>query len=573
MKKKDIKLPSLRNLHQISSSKNDNFKFNQYDILSWKQSFLDSRFLAWTNRGDYETLSDAVKDLSLEITLLNLRIEAPVDVKDLVEALSKLHPGIETLDFNLSSLGLRMSTRELMQVFAAIPKHVTTLSLANNKLGTKTSEELAQILKAIPNHVMSLDLSNNDLRAGQIIKAFPNHIKTLNLSSNCLGDSLDLKELIQLLPNSITSLDLSYNNLGKSLYGIGVLLACIPSNINTLDISGNNFTLTANEMEFVLEFLPNHVRNLKGFINVVSKRGLELAQVISTMPEQLTSLDLSRQLIGYFDPTIEDVYVFSADELVPMVKAIPKNIITLDLSHNQLNEMGSKSLVQMFAALPSHISSLNLSDNGFDKLTATELARIFASIPKQVSSFNLSSNNFGYPGVEDLAQVFAAIPAGVTHLNLSQNEFGRSKYQCKNLDQAFSALPKHVSSLNLAGNKLEMLSVEELEKFAGTLPYIKTIELSYKEIREMSFEQRQALKSVFNNVEKVIWCDEQGSELQFKTGHALLETQRYARELCGKLNSSPSKGGIFYSSSANGVVDKALEGKEEVQQRTVTYLN
>ncbi|WP_131783961.1 hypothetical protein [Legionella gresilensis] len=602
------KIGSVRTDQNGADPSYDDFKFLQSAVLGWQQSRKNNYPFAWISNKEnkhYVTLSDAIKDLPLNINSLQIRIEVPVDVKDLVKAFAELQPGIDTLDFNLSHLGLNMSTEDLEQVFSAIPKHIKTLNLANNALDAKTGEELAQIIQALPSHINSLNLGSNNLgdktveELLQIIKALPSHITSFNLGYNGLGKKLgkELVQIVKALPNSIKSFNLGYsesnlndsNNseldrynseyelnkylLQKTMVNKFIqVLGALPNNIVKFDIGGEEYSkLKAVEIEKILESLPNHVRYLEdGIINIIFKKGKELEDIVRAIPKQLTSLNLSNQLIARSNEEIQDMRRPPIEELVQMIKAIPKNIVKLDLSGNELNELSSEELAQLVKALPDHIGSLNLARNNFYKVAAAELAHIFSSISKRVTSLNLSSNGLGVPVVKDLPLILSAIPPGVTHLNLSNNELDQI---CNHLDQAFRALPKHVSSLNLVGNHLDSFSIKVLEKIANSLPYIKTIKLNYEEIQKMSFEQRKALKSVFNNVEKVIWSDADGHTLQFNTSHTKLVAQRCAQELCSKLNSSPINGGLFYKSNSNEVVDKGLEGKEELQEKAVNGFN
>lgn len=153
-----------------------------------------------------------------------------------------------------------------------------------------------------------------------------------------------------------------------------------------------------------------------------------------------TLLDLSENKLG--ERTCE--------ELAAVFQAIPKNITSLILNHNELFK--SKSLAQIFNAIPKSVVSLSLRKNHLEYMAGADLAAAFKFLPDQITSLNLSDNGFGNKRIEAFVTILKAIPTAVTSLDLGNTRLG--KLTDKELTIAFKALPSHVTSLNLWRNNL-----------------------------------------------------------------------------------------------------------------------
>ena len=107
--------------------------------------------------------------------------------------------------------------------------------------------------------------------------------------------------------------------------------------------------------------------------------------------------------------------------------------------------------------------------------------------------------------------ILAAIqnaPSTVTALDLSNK--GLLFFTSDKLAKLFSGLPKNISTLKLQGvfSHLEDHFIDQLKPLAHSLPHIKTIYLNCTEVKGMSFEERDALKTLFPNIKKVVFADE-----------------------------------------------------------------
>ncbi|HAU1320192.1 TPA: hypothetical protein F8R96_04470 [Legionella pneumophila] len=158
------------------------------------------------------------------------------------------------------------------------------------------------------------------------------------------------------------------------------------------------------------------------------------------------------------------------------------------------------NLVQEFTTIPHGVTSLDLSWNNLDSISTVELMRAFANIPASVTSLDLRRNDLGYKSADELVH-------------------------------AFSSIPKHVVSLNLCLNYLHELSLENLVLLKDSLKYLQTVYLGYETVKNMSKEERQALGSVFPNVQKIILIDMSGKEIHPSYS---ITNSNLIRELSGK---------------------------------------
>ena len=150
-------------------------------------------------------------------------------------------------------------------------------------------------------------------------------------------------------------------------------------------------------------------------------------------------------------------------------KNFPKDLITLDLSNNQLTELQEGN----FQSLPS-VQSLRLSGNGI----STVDARAFASLP-HLMSLDLSRNPITYidnDAFEGLKQI---------------QTLSLLDMKLKSLRKPFKEIPT-VSSLNLGYNLLERIEDDDFERNEG----IRVLDLSNNRISTISVKAFSNLKSL-----------------------------------------------------------------------------
>ncbi|MGD9109130.1 MAG: hypothetical protein PVI75_08245 [Gammaproteobacteria bacterium] len=213
---------------------------------------------------------------------------------------------------SLNLVCLFMKTHaELRDVIPSIPKNITSLNLALNKLGEKKSYIVCYIIDAIPDNITSFNLCANSFSNYSGFKGFyldkimhainkKKNIKSLNLSGNYLGD-------------------ISTSHLCKTFKALS-------TEITSFSLEGNHFY----------------------------KKGSELVKIMKSLKEKnIKSLNLSDNDLGSL----------STDDLVKIFKNLPKNIKSLNLSNNKLGSLSTDDLVKIFQAIPKTVTIINLNYN------------------------------------------------------------------------------------------------------------------------------------------------------------------------------------------------------------------
>ncbi|HAU1184346.1 TPA: hypothetical protein JBI17_16685 [Legionella pneumophila] len=205
---------------------------------------------------------------------------------------------------------------------------------------------------------------------------------------------------------------------------------------------------------------------------------------------------------------------------------------------------------------------MSLSWNGLNSKSDAELAQAFAAIPASVTSLDLSWNGLNRINSSWLA----AIPVSVTSLDLRANLLGLKSYI--ELTHVFSSIPNHVVSLNLYLNYLQRLSLENLLLLKDSLKYLQTVYLGYDTVKNMSKEERQALGSVFPNIQKIILIDKNGKEIHPSQS---ITIANLIRELSGKAD-APSllNQCILFTQNHQTNIDH-LNIPEELKESILTF--
>ena len=217
---------------------------------------------------------------------------------------------------------------------------------------------------------------------------------------------------------------------------------------------------------------------------------------VAIRQEHITSLDLNTNLLCDADDNPEEEFEKTKEAL----STLPKTLKHLDLSSNRSSEYFSKKnakkLLDSLWSLETIRFVLNCKE-------------IFSYLPPSIHLLDLSGHYF--EEWEEKDSILFAIqdaPPTVTALDLSNN--GLLCLPSNELAKLFSGLPKNISTLKLQGvfSHLEDHFIDQLKPLAHSLPHIKTIYLNCTEVKGMSFEERDALKALFPNIEKVVFADE-----------------------------------------------------------------
>ncbi|STX29590.1 leucine-rich repeat-containing protein (substrate of the Dot/Icm secretion system) [Legionella beliardensis] len=219
------------------------------------------------------------------------------------------------------------------------------LLILKHKLTSPNITALIQFFAALPNHITSLDLSENflyNVRSTDLellLAAIPPSISSLNLSTNCLArhEHARLVQLLAAIPTTITSLDLS-DNLLHTLENLVTLLATISAHIVSLNLSKNLF---------------DH------------KTGMELAKIFTAIPATVSSLNLSQN----------NLHTFSVEKLDKLKDSLP-HIKTITLSYSEIQAMTPKQR-QALKAVFTNIEAVILVD-GQGTIISNPLAERYA---------------------------------------------------------------------------------------------------------------------------------------------------------------------------------------------------
>lgn len=188
-------------------------------------------------------------------------------------------------------------------------------------------------------------------------------------------------------------------------------------------------------------------------------------QYADAAPLEQTILDLSYNHLG----------MRSGEQLVKAFVAIPANISTLNLSHNEFDTHHNTApeLATAFEAIPAHVNKLILDSNDLGSFTGDELAYLFTSIPASVTSLSLMNTELHRRSGAQLAIGFASIPAHITSIDLGCNYLG-----IRELAIALAAIPCHINKISLNKSTLARLPANELALIFAAIPNsITTLDL------------------------------------------------------------------------------------------------
>jgi len=282
--------------------------------------------------------------------------------------------------------------------------------------------------------------------------------------STCVG------ELLKNIPRRITILKLTNDANGSILHSAEDKLNAwlnIPEHVTkvTLEAIGL-YNLGIVRLKKLMKKFSRHVTYLHIQDDYLSfyYPPHELASAISNLKGTLIHLNLSENNLGFFN-------IQNAEGIAPILKAIPKNVNSLDLSNNNLavTAEAAELVIANFKTIPSHVESLKISNNFFESWGANFLSRLLHSIPKTVTQLDFSDQQ-----------------------NLS--------------DLLLESIPLHVTKLKLFNTPLQTL--------ATPLPaHINTVYLKEADIKAITPEQRYVLRSVLININEIILVDDKGENL------------------------------------------------------------
>lgn len=177
--------------------------------------------------------------------------------------------------------------------------------------------------------------------------------------------------------------------------------------------------------------------------------------------------------------SLVNLYHKTVEEIITVLKAIPKEARLLIMSNNGLFSRGGSELAEICRNIPEWITRLDLSLNNLEQLPSTEMVVAFSGFPKNIYDLNIGWNNLGISSEEDIITLFKTLPPTITHLNISYNVFSARK-----LERAVVFLNKNVIHLNLQGNVFYLDETAQVVKAFKAFPeHVTELILSRNELQ------------------------------------------------------------------------------------------
>ncbi len=441
----------------------------------------------------------------------------------------KLPKNMQSISFGTTKLDLsnalgNKTTDEIIEILHAIPEDIIALDLSGLELGMRNPAELIQILKAIPSWVTSVNLSKNKLNLFTkdelilILDAFHANLAFLDLELNNLGkkSATDLSGILAILAqrNKLTALSLRANNLCFRKDTFELIFAVkeglsVLGNITDLNLSNNGLgIIDTSKLVQAITCFSGHLTSLNLGWNGLNQKSNDgnLIEILKAIPRNITSLNLEANCFGGIETNV----------LISIMKNIPEHIISLSFSQDNLANIyesdmfgGLETIIPAFSdknddemerilgAIPDTLKLLDLSGMNFYKRGVDSLIRIINAIPKGVSALKFGNNHLGLMKNGGGERFISAIPSHITSIDLSDNDFGEMK--TNELKRCFAAIPAHVTSIYLGNNKFYKKSNNELNELLGTIPLtVKNVNLKKNKL----FKKTDKTDKFFRMLEK-----------------------------------------------------------------------
>ncbi|XP_076133115.1 NACHT, LRR and PYD domains-containing protein 12-like [Alosa pseudoharengus] len=320
------------------------------------------------------------------------------------------------IELDLSQNDLRDSGVQLLSMGLFSPHcKLQTLRLAECKLSENSCEIVATVLQS-PNSLIELDLSHNDLRDSGVqllsMGLFSPHCKlqTLRLAECKLSEnSWKIVATVLQSPNSLIELDLSHNDLRDS--GVQLLSMGLFSphcKLQTLRLA--ECKLSENSWKIVATVLqsPNSLIELDLSHNDLRDSGVQLLSM------GLFSPHCKLQTLRLADCKLTD----TSCEIVASVLQSPNSLQQLDLSDNDLGDFGVQLLSKGLSSSNCKIQTLRLADCKLTDRSCEIVASVLQS-PNSLQQLDLSDNDLGDLGVQLLSKGLSSSNCKIQTLRLS----------------------------------------------------------------------------------------------------------------------------------------------------------
>ncbi|XP_041960843.1 protein NLRC5-like isoform X19 [Alosa sapidissima] len=350
------------------------------------------------------------------------------------------------LVLDLSNNNLGDSGVQLLFTAMSSPNcKLQTLRCAESNLTDKFCEIMASVLQS-PNSLLQLDLSDlGDSGVQLLSKGLSNHhckLHTLRLAECKLSEkSCGIVATVLQSPNSLIELDLSHNDVGDT--GVQLVSKGLSSprcKLHTLRLA--ECTLSEKSCRIVATVLqsPNSLIELDLSHNDLGDSGVQL------LFKGLSS-HCKLQTLRFAGCILTD----KSCEIMASVLQSPNSLIELDLSHNDLGDLGVQLL---FNGLSSPYCALQTLRFAGCKLT-DQSCEIVTSVLQSVNSaqlqqLDLSHNDLGDSGVQPLSKGLSSPYCNLQTLRLRKCGFSDEGYVCLALTLMLN--PSCVKKLDVNNN-------------------------------------------------------------------------------------------------------------------------
>ncbi|KAL9965330.1 hypothetical protein ACROYT_G029117 [Oculina patagonica] len=426
---------------------------------SCKVTTLDLKYNQFTDTG-VARLCGALQHPSCKVTTLKLTRNrfTDTDVARLCEALQHSSCKVTTLDLSSNKL-TDTGVARLCEALQHSSCKVTALHLSLNQITDTGVSWLCEALQHSSCKVTTLDLSRNqitDTGVTWLCEALQHSsckVTTLDLSYNQITDTgvASLCEALQHSSCKVTTLDLS----GNQITDTGVTWLCealqhSSCKVTTLHLSGSQITDTGvTRLCKALQHSSCRVTTLNLSYNQITDTGVaSLCEALKHSNCKLTALHLlgrnpiteeRKQSLRTLVQQHKPVKRYSSNKLrigtaalidfqdksTRLCEALQHpscKVTTLDLSDNQITDIGVANLCKALQHPSCKVTTLNLSGN---QITDTGVARLCEALQHKsckVTTLNLSGNQITDTGVARLCEALQHISCKVTTLNLSGNQ-------------------------------------------------------------------------------------------------------------------------------------------------------
>ncbi|KTF75552.1 hypothetical protein cypCar_00033865 [Cyprinus carpio] len=453
----------------------------------------------------------------------------------------KLWNGLEDTNCTLEKLGLSDCSiteegyKALASALRSNPSHLIELDLTGNDPGQSGVKQLSDLLQDPNCQLKTLRFLGPDANEAcqyvtGIVGKNPLLLRELNLSQHDLGDTR-VNQISALLQDKHCKLNtLILNNSNITEEGCRVLAAALnsnPSNLKELDLSKNK--LGNSGMKIILTLFENvQCRLEKLKLNFISITGEGCAALASAFNSNLRELDLSENQLGNLGVTeissllrnsqctlqilrLSDCSITEEGykALSSALRSNPSHLIELDLRGNDPGQSGVKQLSDLLQDPNCQLKTLKFLGPAADE-ACQDVNRVLGENLLLLRELNLSKHELGLSGLNKLSVVLQDEHCKLNKLFLNNSDI--TEEDCHILTAALNSNPSNLTELNLSGTKLRNSGM----KIISTL--FKNEKCSLKKLMfnciNITEEGCAALTSAFSsNLSNLIELDLSGNKL------------------------------------------------------------